>query len=155
MEVTNYYELLEINPAWAIDDIQKHLNKMAIKYHPDKQDGTAAPFIENMMKEINNAKAVFKSPEFKADYDRVLAQNKKEKAVRQTAVKTEPKGFFAGFAEKLKKAASQFAKRNEKEIDTIIQREIANVLTPKGARVSEDSESDSGQNQSDINADGY
>ncbi|MDP4176738.1 MAG: molecular chaperone DnaJ [Bacillota bacterium] len=63
----DYYEVLELQKGASDDDIKKAFRKLAIKYHPDKNQGNKEA--EEKFKEINEAYQVLSDPQKKAQYD--------------------------------------------------------------------------------------
>lgn len=63
----DYYEVLGINKGASEDEIKSAFRKLAIKYHPDKNQGNKEA--EEKFKEINEAYQVLSDPEKKARYD--------------------------------------------------------------------------------------
>jgi molecular chaperone DnaJ len=68
MSKTDYYELLGVSKSASADELKKAYRKMAMQYHPDKNQGDAAA--EKKFKEISEAYDVLKDPDKKAAYDR-------------------------------------------------------------------------------------
>ncbi len=68
MSKTDYYELLGVSKSASADELKKAYRKLAMKYHPDKNQGDAAA--EKKFKEISEAYDVLKDPDKKAAYDR-------------------------------------------------------------------------------------
>lgn len=67
MAKKDYYEVLGIQKGASDDDIKKAFRKLAIKYHPDKNQGNKEA--EEQFKEINEAYQVLSDPEKKSHYD--------------------------------------------------------------------------------------
>lgn len=67
MANNDYYAVLGLEKGASDDDIKKAFRKLAIKYHPDKNQGNAEA--EEKFKEINEAYQVLSDPEKKARYD--------------------------------------------------------------------------------------
>ncbi len=63
----DYYKLLEIDKKASADEIKKAYRKLAMKYHPDKNQGNAEA--ETKFKKINQAYEILSNPEQRAAYD--------------------------------------------------------------------------------------
>jgi molecular chaperone DnaJ len=63
----DYYEILGLDKNASEDDIKKAFRKLAIQYHPDKNQGNKEA--EDKFKEINEAYQVLSDPQKKAQYD--------------------------------------------------------------------------------------
>lgn len=63
----DYYELLGVKKDSSPSDIKKAYRKLALKYHPDKNQGEKKA--EAKFQEINEAYAVLSDPEKKKQYD--------------------------------------------------------------------------------------
>ncbi len=68
MAKKDYYEVLGLEKGASDEEIKKAFRKLAIKYHPDKNQGNKEA--EERFKEINEAYQVLSDPEKKAQYDR-------------------------------------------------------------------------------------
>jgi molecular chaperone DnaJ len=64
----DYYELLGVTRDVTEEDLKKAYRKLAVKYHPDKNQGDASA--EAKFKEISEAYDVLKDAEKRAAYDR-------------------------------------------------------------------------------------
>lgn len=67
MASKDYYEVLGLQKGASDDEIKKAFRKLAIKYHPDKNQGNKEA--EDRFKEINEAYQVLSDPEKKSRYD--------------------------------------------------------------------------------------
>lgn len=68
----NYYEILEIEQTSDPAVIRAAFNKLAMKYHPDRNIGDASA--EVMMKTLNEAIAVLSRPRLRKAHDKKLAE---------------------------------------------------------------------------------
>jgi molecular chaperone DnaJ len=68
MSKRDYYEVLGVGRGAGDDEIKKAFRRLAHEHHPDKQGG--AKESEERFKELNEAYAVLKNPEKRAEYDR-------------------------------------------------------------------------------------
>ncbi|MBC8315729.1 MAG: J domain-containing protein [Bacteroidetes bacterium] len=71
MEYKDYYKVLGVSKNATQDEIKKSYRKLAIKYHPDKNQGDKAS--EERFKEIGEAYEVLKDPETRKKYDKLGA----------------------------------------------------------------------------------
>lgn len=60
----DYYKILELNKNATTDEIKKSFRKLALKYHPDKNNGEEIKF-----KEITEAYETLSDPKKKQSYD--------------------------------------------------------------------------------------
>lgn len=67
MAKKDYYEVLGLQKGASDDEIKKAFRKLAIQYHPDKNQGNKEA--EEKFKEINEAYQVLSDPQKKAQYD--------------------------------------------------------------------------------------
>lgn len=63
----NYYEILELDTNASAEDIKKSYRKLAMKYHPDRNDGNKNA--EEKFKRINEAYITLSDPAKKQEYD--------------------------------------------------------------------------------------
>lgn len=82
----NYYEILEISVEATQDEIRKSYRKLAIKYHPDKNQDD--PTAEEKFKEVNEAYSTLSDDDKREVYDSKI---KLPKSSSFTAPKKEPK----------------------------------------------------------------
>jgi len=69
MEYKDYYKILGISKTATQDEIKKSYRKLAVKYHPDKNQGNKES--EDRFKEIGEAYEVLKDPEKRKKYDKL------------------------------------------------------------------------------------
>ena len=68
MSQRDYYEVLSVNREASNEEIKKAYRKLALKYHPDRNQGDKA--MEEKFKEASEAYEVLRDPEKRAQYDR-------------------------------------------------------------------------------------
>ena len=71
MEYKDYYKILGVSKSATQDEIKKAYRKLAVKYHPDKNEGDKAS--EEKFKEISEAYEVLGDPEKRKKYDELGA----------------------------------------------------------------------------------
>src|SRR5438105_15875829 len=69
MAKQDYYELLGVSRSAKADELKKAYRKLAMKYHPDKNQGDKEA--EKKFKEISEAYEVLKDDQKRAAYDRM------------------------------------------------------------------------------------
>jgi len=67
MASTDYYKALGVDKKSSPEEIKKAFRKLAVKYHPDRNQNDKAA--EDKFKEINEAYAVLSDPKKKEEYD--------------------------------------------------------------------------------------
>ena len=75
MDYKDYYKILGVTKSATTDEIKKAYRKLAIKYHPDKNQGNKKA--EEQFKEANEANEVLSNPEKRKKYDE-LGENWKQ-----------------------------------------------------------------------------
>lgn len=68
MAKRDYYEVLGVERGASADEIKKAYRKLALKYHPDRNEGDGDA--EAKFKEVGEAYSVLSDPERRARYDR-------------------------------------------------------------------------------------
>lgn len=71
MDYKDYYKILGVNKKASQAEIKKAYRKLAMKYHPDKNQGNARA--EEKFKEISEANEVLGNPETRKKYDQLGA----------------------------------------------------------------------------------
>ncbi|MBO6091767.1 MAG: DnaJ domain-containing protein, partial [Acetobacter sp.] len=64
----DYYEILEVSKTASADEIKKSYRKLAMKYHPDRNQGNKEA--EAKFKDINQAYDILKDEQKRAAYDK-------------------------------------------------------------------------------------
>lgn len=67
MEYKDYYKILGVSKTASQDEIKKAYRKLAVKYHPDKNQGDK--IAEGKFKEANEANEVLSNPDKRKQYD--------------------------------------------------------------------------------------
>jgi len=70
MSKRDYYEVLGVVKNASDGDIKKAYRKLAMKYHPDRNQGDAAKVAEEKFKEVKEAYEMLSDPQKRAAYDR-------------------------------------------------------------------------------------
>ncbi len=74
MTFINHYEILEIEADADLSVIKSAFNKLAMKYHPDRNPGDAVA--EAMMKSLNQALRILSDSKLRKEHDETLLKNK-------------------------------------------------------------------------------
>ncbi len=105
MEYKDYYNVLGVAKTATTDEIKKAFRKLAVKYHPDKNQGDKVA--EEKFKEASEANEVLSDPEKRKKYDEVGAnwkhyeQMHRQPGRRQTTYDTGGNGDFSDFFESI------------------------------------------------------
>src|SRR5687768_11850862 len=67
MQLKDYYKTLEVPPTATTQEIKKSFRRLALKFHPDKNQG--APLAEAQFKEIQEAYEVLSDPDQRKEYN--------------------------------------------------------------------------------------
>lgn len=71
MEYKDYYQVLGVDKKASQEEIKKAYRKLAVKYHPDKNQGVKSA--EDKFKEVSEAYEVLGDPEKRKQYDKLGA----------------------------------------------------------------------------------
>jgi curved DNA-binding protein len=71
MEYKDYYQILGVDKKASQEEIKKAYRKLAVKYHPDKNQGVKSA--EEKFKEVSEAYEVLGDPEKRKQYDKLGA----------------------------------------------------------------------------------
>ena len=74
MTFINHYEILEIEANADLSAIKSAFNKLAMRYHPDRNLGD--PIAEAMMKKLNQALRTLSDSKLRKEHDETLLKNK-------------------------------------------------------------------------------
>ena len=74
MTFINHYEILEIEANADLSAIKSAFNKLAMRFHPDRNLGD--PIAEAMMKKLNQALRILSDTALRKDHDEYLFKNK-------------------------------------------------------------------------------
>jgi len=69
MDFKDYYKILGVSKTASVEEIKKEYRKLAIKYHPDKNQGNKKA--EEKFKEINEAYDILGNPKKREKYDQM------------------------------------------------------------------------------------
>lgn len=69
MATLNYYAVLEVTLQASQDEIKKSYRKLALQYHPDRNQGNSQA--EQKIREVNAAYEILGDPEARKTYDRL------------------------------------------------------------------------------------
>ena len=78
MSKVDYYKILQVDPKASQDQIRQNYHKLALEYHPDKQNYQKyLANCEEKAKMLMQAYSVLKDPESRQEYDfqRTMEQN--------------------------------------------------------------------------------
>jgi curved DNA-binding protein CbpA len=70
MPAKDYYRILNVPPSATLEEIKKAFRKLALRYHPDKNDGSQLSATQ--FTEIQEAYEVLRDKKKRADYNYVL-----------------------------------------------------------------------------------
>lgn len=87
----DYYKILEIEKSASKEDIKKAYRKLALKYHPDKNQGNKEA--EEKFKRINEANAILSDPEKRKMVDMGVDPNQQQQRGPGPGFGRGPQGF--------------------------------------------------------------
>ncbi|HOX33488.1 MAG TPA: DnaJ domain-containing protein [Spirochaetales bacterium] len=89
----DYYQLLELPSSASADEIKSGYRRLAMKWHPDRNAGSAEA--EERFKAISEAYATLSDPAKKANYDEYLAAGGPERAEARRGASDAQAGAYA------------------------------------------------------------
>jgi hypothetical protein len=95
MQLKDYYKTLNISPTAGVDEIRKSFRRLALQYHPDKNNNDQ--YKEAFFKEVREAYEVLSDPKSREEYNykrwytRTLGRQYKEEPITPVAVLAEVK----------------------------------------------------------------
>ncbi len=98
MAKRDYYDVLGVPKNATDDDIKKAYRKLAMKYHPDRNQGDEAKKAEEKFKEAKEAYEMLSEPQKRAAYDQYGHAGVDPNAAGMGGFRGGPEGF-GGFAE--------------------------------------------------------
>ncbi|MCX6180771.1 MAG: J domain-containing protein [Bacteroidetes bacterium] len=129
MEYKDYYKVLGVEKNATQDVIKKAFRKLAVKYHPDKNQGNKAA--EDKFKEVNEANEVLSDPEKRKKYDELGVNWKQQQQAqsqnhgrRQQAQNYENEGDFSDFFESFfsqQRGQSQQSARKGRDLEAALE----------------------------------
>mmetsp|Transcript_9721 Transcript_9721/g.11074 ORF Transcript_9721/g.11074 Transcript_9721/m.11074 type:complete len:311 (-) Transcript_9721:217-1149(-) len=93
----DYYGLLGVSRNASDEELKKAYRKLAMKYHPDKNQGENKEQAEAMFKQIGEAYAVLSDAERRKTYDRFGEEGLKQGAAGSSQFGIDPRELFAQF----------------------------------------------------------
>ena len=129
MPFINYYEILEIEQTSDMDVIRKAFNKLAKKYHPDRNIGDASA--EMMMRKLNDAIAVLSDLSLRKNHDKKLTEENAKRLNKNAAVAA----YNDGIASALRKDFQATIKHFTRAIE--LDPTFANAYISRGNAYSE------------------
>lgn len=96
MNNDDYYSILEISRQATAEELKKAYRRLAIRWHPDRNQGSAAA--ENRFKAVSEAYAVLSHPTRRRQYDVMgMIEFKKAYSTERIFHGFEPEDFFTSF----------------------------------------------------------
>ncbi len=135
----NAYDVLGINPAATEEEIKKAYRKLALKYHPDRnQDGVS----DGKFKKINEAWSILSDKNKRHDHDRELHYQNGNSGWQSMRGSGDPifehffrNGGFGGFEEFFQNATNQQRHKSRVRVDIPLTLEEVATGCQKDVRV--------------------
>ncbi len=126
MTFINHYEILEIEANADLLAIKSAFNKLAMRYHPDRNLGD--PIAEEMMKKLNQALRTLLDTKLRKDHDEYLFKNKPNTPPKSNGTTTANENAEPMQTKDLHEAIAAFTKAihlNPKDTTAYLQRAAA------------------------------
>ena len=94
-----YYNILEVNENASYADIKKAYRKLALKWHPDKNQGKNKEEAEKKFKEISEAYSILSDKEKRSNYDRFGKNFENNQGFGNARMNVDPDEIFRAFFE--------------------------------------------------------
>ena len=124
----NYYKILEVEENVTGVELKKVYRKMAMKYHPDKNQGDKKS--EEMFKKISEAYTILSDSKLRENYDKKCKQNNNKTSKNENKkYKKEAKSSGEGFDfENVEKSFESFFGFNPKSNEGKVKSKKKNPL---------------------------
>ncbi len=97
MKKKDYYKILNLPRSANKEQIQKAYRKLALRYHPDKNDGNKQA--ESKFKELSEAYDTLKNNKKRADYDKIHFKKPNSSYTKRPSSSSQKQNFQKKFAE--------------------------------------------------------
>lgn len=134
----DYYATLEVTPQTSDEDIKRAYRKLALKYHPDRNQGNKQA--EEKIREINAAYEVLGDPETRKSYERLRfgGYGRKSDFAEQPAETINPGVVLEAMEKKLWEEGRLEIFRKLMQALPMVKQELANIRKATVAKLGYD-----------------
>ena len=134
----DYYATLEVTPQASDDEIKRAYRKLALKYHPDRNQGNKKA--EEKIREINAAYEVLGDPETRKSYERLRfgGYGRKSDFAEQPAETIDPGIVLEAMEKKLWEEGRLEIFRKLMQALPLVKQELANIRKTTVAKLGYD-----------------